>query len=124
MLIRELVINSQAKQLPCVIKGPGKLVEILEKSMQEITENPEKYFINKRTGNLREQFTDVIKTSGLRKYGVSVGGIDSIEFSFNFKPEKINGEVVYTYSLESFYPVEGSAVWEYNMKLKTWVKKG
>ncbi len=124
MLIRELITNGEVKQLPSVIKSTDGLVEILEKSMQEIAENPEKYFVNKRTGNLREQFTDVIKTSDLRKYGVSVEGIDSIKFSFSFKPEKINGEVVYTYSLESFYPGEGSAVWEYNMKLKTWVKKG
>lgn len=106
-----------------MIKGPEKLVEILEKSMQEIAENPEKYFITDK-GKLRKSFKDSIEVSDLRKYGVSVEGIDSIKFSFSFKPEKINGEVIYTYSLESFYPVEGSAVYEYRSTLKEWVVKG
>ena len=106
MLIREPITNGEAKQLPCVIKSTDELVGILEKSMREIEENPEKYFITDK-GNLRKSFKDSIEVSDLGKYGVSVEGIDSIKVEFSFKPEKINGEVIYTVYSREFLPGGG-----------------
>ncbi len=119
---QRIVVEGEAKQLPNVIKSPDELAEILEKSIQEIAKNPEEYFINQRTGNLRRAFNDIVKTSDLK--GVPIEGIDSIKVAFSFKEETIDNKVIYTYSLESFYPVEGSSVWEYRSALKEWVVKG
>ena len=121
-------MNGEAKQLPCVIKSTDELVGILEKSMQEIEENPEKYFISQKTGDLRKNFKEDITISPemAEELGIPAGSIEKVRLMFGYEQviDPRTGEKVNVYILKSFFPVKGKAVWEYNMKLKTWVKKG
>ena len=120
-------MNGQAKRLLWVIKGPEELAEILEKSMQEIEENPEKYFITDK-GNLRRAFKEDITISPemAEELRIPAGSIEKVRLMFGYEQviDPRTGEKVNVYILKSFFPVKGKAVYEYQSWGNNWIQKG
>ena len=124
---QKIVVNGEVKQLPCVIRGPEKLVEILEKSMQEIMENPEKYFITDK-GKLRKDFKEdiTIPPEMAEELRIPAGSIEKVRLMFGYKQviDQETNKRVNVYTLESFFPVKGKAVYEYQSWSNNWIQKG
>ena len=125
---QKIIVNGEAKQLPCVIKDSQQLAQLLTKTLQEMEENPQKYFISQRTGNLRNNFKEdiTIPPEMAEELRIPAGSIEKVRLMFGYKQviDQETNKRVNVYTLESFFPVKGKAVYEYQSWSNNWIQKG
>ncbi|NJF26167.1 hypothetical protein E3E29_11110 [Thermococcus sp. Bubb.Bath] len=120
---QKIIANGQEKELPTVINNPEQLAQLLKKTIQEMKKNPEKYFLTTK-GNLRKTIDESVPVPTEVAEELN-GKIEEVEVMFSYKQltEPRTGGKVNVYTLESFFPVKGEAVYEYQSWSNNWIQK-